>query len=71
MFQFSRRERPKLAGVMEELVNQNTTALVHEKLLNSARKMIERGKMTLEEITEDLNLPLEKVRELAAEKPDS
>lgn len=47
----------KLAGVMEEFVNN--------KLLESAQKMIERGKMTFEEIAEDLNLPLEKVREIA------
>ena len=66
----------KLAGVVEELVNQNARDLaeklardlVNEKLLNNARKMIERGKMTLEEIADICELPLEKVRELAAEK---
>lgn len=37
---------------------------------DNARKMIARGKMPLEEIAEYCNLPLEKVRELAAEKID-
>ena len=58
----------KLAGVMEELVNKELAGvmeeLVNEKLFNTAKKMIKRGKMTLEEIAEDLNLPLEKVQEL-------
>ncbi len=31
----------------------------------SARRLIARGKMTLEEIAEDTDLPLEEVRELA------
>lgn len=58
----------KLAGVVEELVNKELAGvmeeLVNEKLFNTAKKMIKRGKMTLEEIAEDLNLPLEKVQEL-------
>jgi len=57
-----------LAGVVEELVNKELAGvmeeLVNEKLFNTAKKMIKRGKMTLEEIAEDLNLPLEKVQEL-------
>lgn len=35
----------------------------------SARKMIARGKLTLEEIAEDASLPLEVVEELAELQP--
>lgn len=35
----------------------------------SALKMIARGKLTLEEIAEDLELPLERVEELANLQP--
>lgn len=38
---------------------------VAEEKKASARRMIARGKMTLEEIAEDTDLPLEEVRELA------
>lgn len=38
---------------------------VLEKQKESARRMIARGKLTLEEIAEDTELPLEVVEELA------
>lgn len=36
--------------------------------IETAKKMIARGKMSLEEIAEDTELPLTKVRELAEQK---
>jgi len=38
---------------------------VSEATIEYAKKMIARGKLTLEEIAEDLGLPLDKVKELA------
>ena len=38
---------------------------------DAARKMLQKGKMTFEEISEICDLPLEKVQELAAESSDS
>lgn len=54
----------KLAGVVEEIANQVRRETTVENMINAAKKMIKRGKMTLEERAEDLNLPLEKVQEL-------
>lgn len=48
---------------MEELLNETISEI--------ARKMIESGKLSLEEIANICELPIEKVRELAAEKSDS
>ena len=45
---------------MEELINETISEI--------ARKMIELGKLSLEEIANICELPIEKVRELAAEK---
>lgn len=54
----------KMAGVMEELRL--------ESMLDIAKKLIAQGKSTLEEIADICNLPLEKVRELAAKNsPES
>ncbi len=55
-----------MAGVVEELnelVRQYTTI---SNMINMAKKLIVLGKMTLEEISVACELPLEKVRELAA-----
>jgi len=40
----------------------------NEKAIRIALKMLERGKMTLEEIAEDTELPLETIQELAKKK---
>ncbi len=60
----------KLAGVVEELnelVRRETTERVTlKKAFEFAEKLIVLGKMTLEEISVACELPLEKVRELAA-----
>ncbi|MBO4779374.1 MAG: PD-(D/E)XK nuclease family transposase [Selenomonadaceae bacterium] len=55
-------EMIKVAGVMERIKEQ----AIREQAIDIAKKMIARGKTTLEEIAEDLSLPLEKVQELAA-----
>lgn len=39
-----------------------------KRAMEDAKRMIARGKLTLEEIAEDTNLPLEKVQELAGQK---
>ena len=53
-------------------VTEHVTAQVTaQQSLKMARKMLENGKMTLEEIADICELPPEKVRELAAEKSDS
>ena len=38
-----------------------------ENAIETAKKMLKRGKMTLEEISEDTELPLEKIEALAKE----
>ncbi|MBR2733646.1 MAG: hypothetical protein IKD80_05265 [Selenomonadaceae bacterium] len=59
-----------MAGVVEELnelVRRETTERVTlKKAFEFAEKLIVLGKMTLEEISVACELPLEKVRELAA-----
>ena len=50
-----------MCQVFEELVEKR----VVEERRFFARRLIARGKQTLEEIAEDANLPLEEVRELA------
>ncbi len=50
-----------MCQVFEELAEKR---VVEEKKA-SARRLIARGKMTLEEIAEDMDLPLEEVKELA------
>ena len=50
-----------MAGVMEEIAEKMT--------LDTARKLLQKGKMTFEEIAECCSLPLEKIQELAAGSP--
>ena len=52
----------------EEKVRREIEENVRRKTNNSAMKMIASGKLTLEEIAEDLSLPLEEVKALAAKK---
>ena len=47
-----------MVGVMEKILN--------EKMLDLAKKMLRKGKVSFEEIAEYCELPLEKVQELAA-----
>ena len=76
----------KLVGVMEEIardVRRETTKRVRREtakrvrretaiksIIDMAKKMLRKGKMSFEEIAEYCNLPLEKVQELAKEKID-
>ena len=68
----------KLIGVMEEItedVRRETAKRVRREttiknIIDMAKKMLRKGKMSFEEIAEYCNLPLEKVRELAKEKFD-
>ena len=46
---------------MEELIEENRI----EDRTRIAEKMLQRGKLSEEEIADDLDLPLEKVKELA------
>ncbi len=53
----------------EEIAKEKAEGIAKEKALEekkaSARRMIARGKLTLEEIAEDSDLPIEAVRDLA------
>ena len=51
--------------IMSEIVEKYAEKRIVEEKKASARRMIARGKMTLEEIAEDTDLPLEEIRELA------
>lgn len=53
-----------MSKVFEDLANEIAKA----QKIEFAKKLIERGKMSLEEIAEDLDLPLSAVRELAEKK---
>ncbi len=65
-----------MAGVMEEIaerVRQDTTERVRRETtlkntINMAKKMLAESDLSLEEIAEYCELPLEKIQELAAEK---
>lgn len=54
-----------MCQVFEDLAEKWAKERVTEEKKESARRMIVRGKQTLEEIAEDIGLPLEEVRELA------
>ena len=54
-----------MAGVMDRIKEQ----VLLEQAVEIAKEMIERGKMTLNEIAKLCELPLEKVQELAASTP--
>ena len=50
-----------MSKLMEELVAE----FMEEEKVDSAEKLIAKGKMTFEDIAECLSLPLEKIKELA------
>lgn len=52
-----------------EAAKEAAEKATHEKAIDTALKMIARGRMTLEEISEDSGLPLDEVKELAQKKP--
>jgi len=53
-----------MCKAMEEMRNETA----HRIAVEMAKKLIARGRMTLEEIAEDTELPLVKIRELAEQK---
>nr|WP_304968984.1 hypothetical protein [uncultured Acetatifactor sp.] len=59
----------KAYEIAEEMAEEKAEEIAKEKALEekkaSARRMIARGKLTLEEIAEDSDLPIEAVRDLA------
>ena len=59
----------KAYEIAEEMAKEKAEEIAKEKALEekkaSARRMIARGKLTLEEIAEDSDLPIEAVRDLA------
>ena len=57
-----------MSKVFEDLAHEMANAYVCEQKIEWAKRMIEGGKLTVEEIAEDLDLPLSAVRELAEKK---
>ena len=64
-FKEAERGQNQVSHAMEEYGKRIATKEKEE----SALKMIARGKLTLEEIAEDLELPLKRVEELAELQP--
>ena len=63
------RQEAKEEGIEEGLakgIEQGIAQGIAQANIAMAVKMIERGKLSLEEISEDTGLPLEKVEELAS-----
>ena len=58
-----------MSKAFEELAEKRALESVFEWKKDAAIRIIARGKETLEEIAEDLNLPIEVVEELANSKP--
>ena len=64
-FKESEKGVERMFDSLEDMRNE----AVSEATIEYAKKMIARGKLTLEEIAEDLGLPLDKVKELAESEP--
>lgn len=62
------RRAIKIAGVIEELIEQVKRETTERTIFYMAKKLIADGGLALEKISAICNLPIEKVRELAAEK---
>ncbi len=66
------KEDPKGVAIMceafEETRKEGEKKGELKQAIETAKRMIARGKMTLKEISEDVNLPLEQVQELAGIK---
>lgn len=58
-----------MCKAIEELIEKRAWESVLEWQKDAAKRIIARGKETLEEIAEDLNLPIEVVEELANSQP--
>lgn len=62
------KEDPKGVAIMCEAFEETRKAGELKRAIEDAKRLIARGKMTLKEIAEDVELPLEKVQELAGVK---
>lgn len=58
-----------MCRAFEEIAFEAAKEAKHKASVETALKMIARGRMTLEEISEDSGLSLDEVKELAAKKP--
>ena len=59
------KEEGKVDSEMDDFMEE----IINNRMIKLAKKMIDLGKLTLEEISGVCNLPLEKVQELAASTP--
>lgn len=59
----------QMCKAFEEIAFEAAKEAKHDANVEAAMKMIARGRMTLEEISEDSGLSLDEVRELAEKKP--
>ena len=57
-----------MCKLFEDLAMEIAEKHAYEQKIEAAKKLIARGKQSLEEIAEDLELPLSTVRELAEKK---
>ena len=57
-----------MSEIMDRLVEKRVQEAVHECGVKTAKKLIARGKLSLEEIAEYSGLSVEEVRELSEER---
>ena len=62
------KETPEGVEIMCKAFEETRREGELKRAVEDAKRMITRGKLTLEEIAEDTDLPLETVRELAGQK---
>ncbi len=63
-----RKERVDMCKAIEQIRNDSVQEGELNRAYQIAKRMLERGKNTVEEIAEDTGLPIETIRELAGEK---
>ena len=61
-------EETKMASVIDELVERAKRETIIENMIAMAKRLLADGSLSLEKIASICELPIEKVRELAAEK---
>ena len=62
------KETPEGVEIMCKAFEETRREGAYRAQVETAKRMIARGKLTLEELAEDTDLPLETVRELAGQK---
>ena len=63
-----RKERVDMCKAIEQIRSDSVQEGELNRAYQIAKRMLERGKNTVEEIAEDTGLPIETIRELAGEK---